>query len=94
MRREVNDFSQDATLLRTVDVLGRRGLYARTIARVTGLSIGQVSYRLKRLQVRLGAYREGTSPESAKIIEVSPCSRLNVQAVKGQTYKVVGIKIS
>lgn len=84
----------DVALLRTVDELGRRGLYTKAIARVTGLSLSQVAYRLKRLEVKLGAYRDGASQEAQRWIEATPCAKFNVQAHVGERYRVVGIKIT
>lgn len=84
----------DAALLRSVDQLGRRGLYAKAISRATGLSLAQVSYRLKRLEVKLGDYRDGLTREAKQYIEVTPCARWNVKAQAGEKYKVIGIKVS
>lgn len=92
MRRRAVD--ADVALLRTVDELGRRGLYAQAIAKVTGLSISQVSYRLKALEIRLGAYRSGTTREAKQWIEMTPCAKFNMSTMHGERYRVAGIKIT
>jgi len=56
------------TVDEVVEGLGRWGMHAKTIARVTGLSEGQVRYRLKEKGVRLREYRDGRNREGRGVL--------------------------
>lgn len=60
------DFENDPTQ-REVGHLADAGLFTRAIARETGLSESQVTYRLGILKVRRARYRDGTS-QMAKLV--------------------------
>lgn len=60
------DFENDP-IQQEVGHLADAGLFTRAIARETGMSEGQVTYRLGILRVRRAKYRDGTSP-MAKIV--------------------------
>lgn len=48
-------------------VLARFGMSLKTIAAFTGLTIGQVAYRLAQAKVRTRDYREGRGPIAAMV---------------------------
>ena len=49
-------------------LLGSMGFSNDYIQRETGLSIGQVQYRLRKAKVRLGDYRDGTNPAARQVL--------------------------
>lgn len=61
------DFENDP-IQREVGHLADAGLFTRAIARETGLSEGQVTYRLGILKVRRAKYRDGTSPMAKLVV--------------------------
>jgi hypothetical protein len=79
---------EDRVLLESVSYMAERGFHAETIARSTGLTKSQVSYRVAALGLRLRSYRDGTSTAAKELIAVTPCVEVGVHAVKGETYKV------
>ena len=52
-------WNDDNTINLSCSFLADRGLHAHTIAKATGLSVGQVYYRCKQLGIRLRDYRNG-----------------------------------
>jgi hypothetical protein len=57
------------------------GLAGKYIARMTGLRVGQVSYALKKAQVRISDYRNGLGNVATIVM------RLTQQEVDDQLYK-------
>jgi len=49
-------------------MLGKFGFSSRGIGSRTGLSMGQVNYRLKQLGIKRKPYRDGDSEEAQKVI--------------------------
>lgn len=52
-------------------LLASLGLSAKVISAQTGLSIPRIYYRLKKAQIRITHYRNGTSPIAQMVIENS-----------------------
>jgi AcrR family transcriptional regulator len=55
----------------TTAVLGSLGFSAAHIAEETGLTTGQVYYRLRKLDLRLRDYRNGASPIARRVVRES-----------------------
>lgn len=49
-------------------LLGSLGFSSRLIERKTGLTMGQIGYRLKKASVRRLDFRNGVSPEAAVVL--------------------------
>lgn len=84
----------DHALLATCLDMAKRGLSVKVIAERTGLSGGQVYYRLKQFDTKLWDYRNGKTPEAIQIIERTDCAKYNIRAVQGETYDVARFRPS
>lgn len=80
--------NESEVLLGSVRYMAERGFHARTIARVTGLSVGQVSYRIHALGLALRAYREGDTAVAKGYIKVAPNIVQEIRATPGKPYVV------
>lgn len=67
-------------------LLASLGQSSRTIARITGLSSGQISYRLKMAQIKLRDYRNGNNAYSRMVIK-----SVNTLAAKQLTIDVQAV---
>lgn len=69
-------------------LLASLGQSAKSIARVTGLSVGQISYRLKMAHIQLRDYRNGNNAYSRMVVRgvndlAAKQLAIDVQAVPG-----------
>lgn len=64
---KVSTTAEDRVL--TVLYLGRRGLYAKKIAEISGLSLGHVYYLLSAYGISLHDYRRGENTEGKSVID-------------------------
>ena len=87
----MTDEQIDAALLSSVLFLAERGMSARAISEATGLSISQVMYRTKHLEVRLSDYRRGQGQYAQKVLMQTPCARSGLRAQPGEKYHVAGV---
>lgn len=63
---------QRKSLFQTVLYLGERGFHAKTIAKVAGITDGQVYAICNKFQVKLRSYRDGKTEPAEQIIRRSP----------------------
>lgn len=78
----------DEILLDSVRYLADWGFSARRIAEWTGLSVGQVTYRVRKLDMSLRAYRNGDSNSAHRIMRMTPCVKMHIKASRGERYRV------
>ena len=78
----------DKILLDSVRYLADWGFSARMIAKWTGLSEGQVAYRIRKMDMSLRAYRDGDSDGAHRVVMMTPCVKMRIKASKGERYKV------
>lgn len=60
------------SLLKTIIYLGEAGFHARTIARVAGVTAGQVYAVCAKFQIKLRAYRDGRNETAERVIVRAP----------------------
>lgn len=55
-------------LYKTIEFMALRGFHCRTIARVCGITEGQVYLALQKLRIRLRDYRDGKGPVAQRFM--------------------------
>ena len=72
--------------------LVNHGLHGSTIARATGLSVGQIYYRAKRMGIRLRDYRDGRGPVAATMLRTFTVKKMSIHE-KAELEENVGPQI-